>query len=781
MRRTVPSQSQRKPAVRAADCVLTIPQQRLSKIIDEKAERGVFCEVRWRYAEPAKGLSDDSSDDDILPSPVDRKWRTWYGCVHSTKWLDAEAPIGRFIEMRWLGGEDMEEILCNVPTRIVEFPPKEPIEVSAFLVTEPRSAEGAAPQHFPPLRDRLERAHEFHDQATAAAKHLSPQDRELRSYLNQLGEQLRTLSNDNRRMLVDQSMDLRYLHRTLESVSSLQGQMVQMITQMLVTCPVGSASSNASSAAASPVGQAWLKEHAPRPEADLLPNVPRTPAAAGGRSTATTASGPDTVPQAAAPDDDDDDGIEGINSKVLANMLKCKGSCGMSCIDQCTVRGHKAARAELEAELKRPRGERPNLATITWLMNHGQLGHLPAACAKCGSSKDFHVRVSKESVSWVCRRNVQGKRCQKQVSVRGDPNSPTARNWSVFGAACVVLFGLGGGQRLSNYALLLPGFASHKQLVDRLARAATIINLERMLNKEGSSDLWKNMQWDETFHAQRKFQRGHRVRLGGVLTFVGGVTMAQNENGEFRIAEGIVAGVPNKGRAQQLALLLSVVEPNAKIATDSAAMYRDLKTTGVEHSMVNHAKEFVAADGTHTNAIEGFWSVLKRKLRLWWASQTSDDVTCAERYQLAAFFANASFAGMSQPGAAMLLQKLSLDVEADDNYGERLENARGVMCVPTADALQKHLDDAAEAEAAFVHDLERLAAEDDDESIDATGTEDNTVPLNQLSATGGQHDETLQVDDGGVAAPYLTPAKAHRSEGNPVAAGPPMVNRALSF
>ena len=101
--------------------------------------------------------------------------------------------------------------------------------------------------------------------------------------------------------------------------------------------------------------------------------------------------------------------------------------------------------------------------------------------------------------------------------------------------------------------------------------------------------------------------------------------------------------------------------------------------------------------------------------------------------------------------------------------------------MPTADALQKHVDDAAQAEAAFVRDLERFAAEDDDEFIDATGTEDNTVPLNQLSATGGQHDETLQVDDGGVAAPYLTPAKAHRSEGNPVAAGPPMVNRALSF
>ena len=100
MRRTLPSQSQRKPAVRTADCVANIPQQRLNKIIDEKAEVGRFCEVRWRYRESVKGLSDDSSDDGVVPSPVDRKWRTWFGCVHSCQWVDAETPIGRFIEMR---------------------------------------------------------------------------------------------------------------------------------------------------------------------------------------------------------------------------------------------------------------------------------------------------------------------------------------------------------------------------------------------------------------------------------------------------------------------------------------------------------------------------------------------------------------------------------------------------------------------------------------------------------------------------------------------------------
>ncbi len=32
----------------------------------------------------------------------------------------------------------------------------------------------------------------------------------------------------------------------------------------------------------------------------------------------------------------------------------------------------------------------------------------------------------------------------------------------------------------------------------------------------------------------------------------------------------------------------------------------------MEHRIVNHAKEYVAEDGTHINALEGFWALVKR-------------------------------------------------------------------------------------------------------------------------------------------------------------------------
>jgi transposase-like protein len=56
------------------------------------------------------------------------------------------------------------------------------------------------------------------------------------------------------------------------------------------------------------------------------------------------------------------------------------------------------------------------------------------------------------------------------------------------------------------------------------------------------------------------------------------------------------------------------VVPGAWIHTDGFKMYRNLKGTEYWHAYVDHAGgEYVRGD-VHTNNIEGFWGILKRKL-----------------------------------------------------------------------------------------------------------------------------------------------------------------------
>mmetsp|Transcript_17599 Transcript_17599/g.54594 ORF Transcript_17599/g.54594 Transcript_17599/m.54594 type:complete len:415 (+) Transcript_17599:3388-4632(+) len=413
---------------------------------------------------------------------------------------------------------------------------------------------------------------------------------------------------------------------------------------------------------------------------------------------------------------------------------------------------------ELQTELRK---DKPHLDILKWAAKHGLVRGPPAKCGHlkagqdaehaCTSTKFYPLR-SPCSARWVCKQ----PGCGHSVTVR--PKG--TRGWSLWGELHFVIFFVGGMRRLSNTEEV-KRFAKSTELMKLLGQVATIVNAKRVCLgaiKKG----WMNLQWDETFHAQRKFQRGRRVRIGGVLTFVGGVTMAMDSDGNLRIAEGVVAGVPNKSRAQQLALLLALAAPGAEVTTDSAAMYRDLKTAAVNHSMVNHSKEFVAASGAHTNAIEGFWSVLKRKLRAWWSHQNADADTCAERFQLAAFFANAGFCGLTPQAAALLLLRLALEIELGGKFNDELAHAKALLCTPTGDIVSEHVEEAVKVEKRFIDQLAEIAkdvavapvaAAEDGGAAAADDEHDETLPLNQESSL--EHANTpARASDS--AAPYLT-------------------------
>lgn len=63
-----------------------------------------------------------------------------------------------------------------------------------------------------------------------------------------------------------------------------------------------------------------------------------------------------------------------------------------------------------------------------------------------------------------------------------------------------------------------------------------------------------------------------------------------------------------------IAILRERIEPGGKVFTDGFKMYRMLRGRGYAHDWVDHAGGELVREEIHTNNIEGFWGILKRKL-----------------------------------------------------------------------------------------------------------------------------------------------------------------------
>jgi len=63
-----------------------------------------------------------------------------------------------------------------------------------------------------------------------------------------------------------------------------------------------------------------------------------------------------------------------------------------------------------------------------------------------------------------------------------------------------------------------------------------------------------------------------------------------------------------------LEILRERTEAGGIVYTDGFKMYRMLKDRGYAHDYVDHAGGELVRDEIHTNNIEGFWGILKRKL-----------------------------------------------------------------------------------------------------------------------------------------------------------------------
>ena len=683
----LPRASQAVAPTPATECVPTVPLGALYTIIEHQAVLHSTITVKWREA-----------------ASTDRRWLTWIGEVIESKFVDPQiTDLGRLVMVKWMHGDRLEELclMDDNKERVEQFPPPDvAIEVANIDITPPRPGlptEGTAAPNYtvmrprlPAARPRVEAATEFFRDATAQAAATAP----VLDALQRLG------ANINDLQAFACSIDA-----TVHALANQQARIALNLTQLMTTMPTAGGTPAARSYAgtasvAAPDDGEEVELFAPTPspakraDAASASASASAPAAAAAAAGASASSKPATVAAKKPPAKTSSKRSRTIASPALEEMLSCNGeSCCNSCVD-IRRRGQKDAYSELKWELERAAHEPPHQQVVKWMVAHKLVRPAPAVCGHkktkegaetttCTSEK-FYLSRSASSAKWVCAN----RECGHSLTMR-PPNRP----WSLWGELHFTLFHLAKGTRL--HSATIPGFDAGNRLVKLLCEAAAVINAERYAHAAYNGS-WMNIQWDETFHAQRKYQRGHRVRLSGTMTFVGGVTMVRDPDGTVRIAEGVVAGVANKSREQQLALLLALAAPGASVATDAASMYRDLKSAGIDHVMVNHSKEFVAADGTHTNAIEGFWSVIKRKLRAWWSHQPKDTDVVNDHFQLAAFFANAGFAGLSQQAAAVLLLRKLTELEEEGTLQQKYAAAKHLLCTPPAAAFEAQLELAAQ-------------------------------------------------------------------------------------
>src|SRR5262249_19008241 len=73
--------------------------------------------------------------------------------------------------------------------------------------------------------------------------------------------------------------------------------------------------------------------------------------------------------------------------------------------------------------------------------------------------------------------------------------------------------------------------------------------------------------------------------------------------------------VANRDSTTLERIIVRNVKQGSEISTDEHGGYRYLKYAGFKHRAVNHSKKEYVRGKTHTNSIEGFWSMLKRSIR----------------------------------------------------------------------------------------------------------------------------------------------------------------------
>ena len=236
---------------------------------------------------------------------------------------------------------------------------------------------------------------------------------------------------------------------------------------------------------------------------------------------------------------------------------------------------------------------------IGWLVDE----KLTANSRKCGHCNEMMKLViandRSDGFKWECRRQINGKRHRVEMSIRKDSWFEKSNLTLVEIVKLTYWWCRGVSQEEIRHEVNL---SEHTAVDwDSFCRETCEVTLLEREDKIGGPG--KTVQIDESKFGKRKYHRGHKVE--GQWVFGG---IEEESRRSFMVA------VEKRDEKTLLPLIQRHIAEGSTIISDCWKAYVNLEKHGYVHKCVNHSKEFVNADGDHTNKIEGHWRQAKAKM-----------------------------------------------------------------------------------------------------------------------------------------------------------------------
>ena len=135
--------------------------------------------------------------------------------------------------------------------------------------------------------------------------------------------------------------------------------------------------------------------------------------------------------------------------------------------------------------------------------------------------------------------------------------------------------------------------------------------IRSLLSDEGLQLEGSTVEMDEMYHGGKRQRIGQRGRPSYGSHKVPVVGMVErSENG--RVGRVVARVAPDAKKTTLHGLAKEYILPASTVYTDEFVSYDGLEAQGYTHRRINHSARVYVSGDIHTQAIEGFWSLVKR-------------------------------------------------------------------------------------------------------------------------------------------------------------------------